>query len=138
MTQCAIALLFAVLPSCSQPTKSPATTQPQIRTASNGDTVRLAVGESVRLGTSGTVVGFERVLSDSRCRPDVQCVWEGSVRVRLMLSEHDRSTSFVELDSSMQPRSVNVGAYRIELLREIEPPPGSAGTYVIRLVLSPA
>ena len=135
--RCAIAVLVAALASCGTPTKAPATTQPQIRTAANGDTVRLAIGESVRLGSSGPVIAFESVLSDSRCRPDVVCVWAGSVRVRLAISG-GAGDRVEELESGTNPRFVIVGAHRIELLPEVEPPPGSAGSYVIRLVLSAA
>lgn len=135
--RCALVGVVATLPACRTSSETPAAVESQHHTAAYGDTVRLVAGASVRLGTSGAVVRFERVLSDSRCRPDVVCVWAGSVRVRLAISGDGGADRFVELESGTSPSSVIVGAYQIRLLPEIEPGPGSPGAYVIRLLLSP-
>lgn len=47
----------------------------------------LRLGERVRVaGTEWTVI-FREVIEDSRCRPEVQCVWAGQIVVRLV-GEH--------------------------------------------------
>ena len=131
-------LLTIALASCasgpSEQVEGPAAQQ--ARTASLGDTVRLAIGTRVRIAPSGPTIAFERVVSDSRCPPDVMCVWAGSVRARLAVSEGAQSAKVVELESNTEPRTANVGAYRIELLREVEPAPRASTAYVIQIVVT--
>ena len=134
--RCLAALLVAALASCRTTGDIPVAIESQPRTAEYGDTVTLAIGASVRLAPAGTLVSFDKVLSDSRCRPEMMCVWAGSVRVRLTVSENAGSATAVELESNFDPRSVVVGAYRLRLLPEVEPAPGSPGPYVIRLLIS--
>ena len=49
-----------------------------------GDSLRLGLGESAT--REGETVAFRAVIEDSRCPPDVQCVWAGRVQVRLEVS----------------------------------------------------
>ena len=131
-------LLSVALASCaSAPSEQVegAATQQQ-RTAVLGDTVRLAIGTSVRFAPSGPAITFERVVSDSRCPPDVTCVWAGSVRARLAIADNEGSVVVLELESNAAPRAAEVGAYRILLLPEVEPAPRSAATYVIRILVT--
>lgn len=130
-------LAFALASCASAPSErvdGPAT--PHQRSAALGDTVPLALGTSVRIAPSGPTITFERVLSDSRCPPDVVCIWAGSVRVRLAISGSGEPAK-VELESGTEPRSTDVGAYRIQLLREVEPEPRGSAAYVIRIVVTP-
>ena len=131
-------LLTCALVSCasapSERVEGPAT--PHQRSAALGDTIRLALGTSVRIAPSGPTIAFERVISDSRCPPDVACIWAGSVRVRLAISEGGEPAK-VELESGTEPRSTDVGAYRIRLLREVEPEPRGSAAYAIRIVVTP-
>ena len=71
--------------------------------------------------------------SDSRCRPDVTCVWAGSVRVRLAFSSNAGSGTTVELETNTEPRSTTFGGEVFTLLPDVEPPAGSAGRYRIAL-----
>lgn len=99
----------------------------------DGDTIRLFEGESVRVQPAGTLVAFDSVISDSRCRPDVTCVWAGSVRVRLTLAMNAGAGIVAELETNAEPRSVRVGTQRFTLLPEVEPAAGRAGRYRIAL-----
>ena len=133
-----VIFLIVALASCasapSEQVDGPATQQQ--RSAVLGDTVRLALGSSVRIAPSGPTIRFERVVSDSRCPPDVVCVWAGSVRVRLAMADGAGTTASVELESNTPPRTAEIGAYRIELLREVEPGPRASAPYVIRIVVT--
>jgi hypothetical protein len=82
---------------------------------------------------AGTLVTFDSVLGDSRCRPDVTCVWAGSVRVRLTFSANAGSGASAELETNTDPRSTTFGGDVFTLLPEVEPPAGSAGRYRISL-----
>lgn len=51
-----------------------------LRTAADGESFALAAGESIALSGRGTL-RYVRLVKDSRCRPDVQCVWAGDAEV---------------------------------------------------------
>lgn len=45
-----------------------------------GATFTMTPGQSVAVAAAGTL-RYERVVNDSRCAPDVQCVWAGDAEV---------------------------------------------------------
>ena len=55
-----------------------ATAQPSI-----GKPFDLKVGASVTIGTEGLVVGFDELVSDSRCAIGLLCIWEGDASAQL-------------------------------------------------------
>ncbi len=130
--------LFVIAACTASPPGSPANEESRqhILDASKvADTVHLSLGETVRIHPADLILRFEEVVGDSRCRPDVQCVWEGSVRVRLMVALAAGGASDATLESSGRTSSTTAGGYRITLLRDITPPPGQAGRYRIALEL---
>lgn len=71
---------------------------------------------TVPLGQSRTVVGidvrFGSVLSDSRCKPGVQCVWEGDAVVAVSLNG-----TGAELHSNARfPHTAEHAGHRVELV----------------------
>jgi hypothetical protein len=56
----------------------------QRRVVEMGDTFALKVAEQVSIRGTTLLVGFERVLSDSRCPEGVQCVTAGDVSLSLV------------------------------------------------------
>ncbi len=98
---------------------------PQSR-VEDGGTIQLAVGDSVTVGGVGTLVmTFERVASDSRCPPDVQCVWQGEVTVQLRLSAVGTDT--VALLSTVRgPSEVEYGGH-VVALGEVTPSASKRG-----------
>ena len=52
----------------------------QADTVADGTTFALAPGAMVALADASTL-RYERVVNDSRCQPDVQCVWAGDAEV---------------------------------------------------------
>jgi hypothetical protein len=52
----------------------------QGRGMATGKPFALRPGESVAVAESGTL-RYERLVNDSRCRPDVQCIWAGDAEV---------------------------------------------------------
>ena len=129
-----LALLAATI-ACRAQNGVSAAQQEQQRTAQAGDTVSLAIGDRVSFPQTGAAVRFDSVLADSRCPKDVVCVWAGSVRARLSISDSSRVARTVDLESGTEPRSTTVGAYEIRLLPEIAPIKGDTGRYVIRLAI---
>jgi hypothetical protein len=128
-------LLVLVTTACrgtSAPAPGDAAAESQ-STAAMDDTLRISLGEGVRVSPAGTLVSFDSVLGDSRCRPDVTCVWAGSVRVRLTFSANAGSGATAELETNTEPRSTTFGGDVFTLLPEVEPPAGSPGRYRIAL-----
>lgn len=85
------ALVFALSVAGCASTATPDATPsaPPVSTApgpTTEDTVlvgRIALGETVTVGTE--TVRFDGVAEDSRCPQNVTCVWEGRARVRLVV-----------------------------------------------------
>ena len=63
-------------------TTVPATSQPSASTIADGSDVQLGIGETARLA-DGSRLSYLRLVNDSRCPPDVQCVWEGDAEIAL-------------------------------------------------------
>ena len=86
MTRLALACIPLLLAACAStvptstgPTGSaPAGASP----ASDGSTVSLGLGQSALLADN-SLLTYTRLVNDSRCAPDVQCVWEGDAEIAL-------------------------------------------------------
>lgn len=50
--------------------------------AADGSTVSLGIGQSTLLADN-SLLTYTRLVNDSRCAPDVQCVWEGDAEIAL-------------------------------------------------------
>ena len=50
--------------------------------AADGATVTLGIGQSTLLADN-SLLTYTRMVNDSRCAPDVQCVWEGDAEIAL-------------------------------------------------------
>lgn len=87
--------------------------------------VRLAPGETVRLGGGTAFVTFEEVSGDSRCPIDAVCVWEGNAEVRLRVSPVGGESRTVTLGTHLEPRRTEVGGWTV-LLHHLGPAPSSA------------
>jgi hypothetical protein len=57
--------------------------------------VKIALGETVAL--NGVYLTFTEVLEDSRCPQNVECIWEGRVRVQLTINALEDEPSLQEL-----------------------------------------
>ena len=68
-------------------------TDPQNKTASK--TEKLKVGEVLTFGD--TSVQFIKVISDSRCPKNVECIWQGEAKVLLGMIVEGRKISEVEV-----------------------------------------
>lgn len=51
----------------------------------------LRAGTTTRIEGTSLRVTFVEVVNDSRCPPDVQCIWEGDATVRIRVSDQTRS-----------------------------------------------
>ena len=92
-------------------------------TAPTGTNITLRVGESVSIAGTPLVLTFVRIGEDSRCPPDVTCIWSGNARVELDARTGGELES-VSLNTNVGPREAVVGVFRVSLV-ELTPPPGS-------------
>jgi hypothetical protein len=122
MGRIAAVTLALALAACGGSTEPPP--------VSGGTEVILELGQAARLsGTSITVA--LRSVDDSRCRPDVVCVWEGNARIVVDLSEAAGPEIAAELNTHPTlPQALTFRYVRIELT-ELEPLPTGTRPVVI-------
>ena len=108
----------------------------QRRVVDLGSPFTLKVAEQVALRGTTLVIGFERVLSDSRCPEGVQCITAGDVAVSLWVQEPGRKKTKLELRAGESPSATF--HRRVIRLLDVQPRPGenrklSPRDYLVRL-----
>lgn len=69
-----------------------------------GEPFQLGVGESVIIADAGFSVGFDHVVSDSRCPLNVDCIWEGNASARTWAEIPRTDRTFFDLNTNPQFR----------------------------------
>ncbi len=81
-----------------------------------GQPFTLGPGESILLGADELHVGFDGILSDSRCPEGVLCFWEGDAAADLWVQILNQDVQgFVLHTASAEPNSLNLGNYMIAM-----------------------
>ncbi len=96
------------------PTPSPSTVSTPA-----GQDVTLRLGQEAAVQGKDLTVRFTRVVADSRCRPGMQCIWQGEATLAFLLKEPGRGESTTaELHSGPRtgPQSTSFAASRVELV----------------------
>jgi hypothetical protein len=117
----ALAVAGAAPPACDLSTPPVAV---QLAEGVADTTFALAVGQEARLGILR--LAFTGVTEDSRCPSDVVCVWAGNAAVEIGVSFGMGPTIRYVLNTTVDPKSVDVGGYRITLVA-LQPYPVSTG-----------
>jgi hypothetical protein len=122
---------FILVSACSH---APAAAGPAL-----GERFWLRAGESAAIRGERATIGFERILSDSRCAVDVQCIRAGEARGAFRLETRGVPPVSFELDTDRE-RTLDVGGYRVTLV-EVSPAPRSTARiaptdYRVELVVS--
>ena len=86
---------------------------PEREAVANAD-FEMGAGEAVSLGGKG-MLRFDRLAGDSRCKPDVQCVWAGDAEVRFDWTPNGGGTESFSLHTGIEPRSHALAGYVLEL-----------------------
>lgn len=84
------------------------------RTIADGSSFAMQPGETVTLSDRSTL-RYVSVVSDSRCRPDVQCIHAGNAVLGFESRAAGGSVQSFELNSPDQPRSRNLGSRQVTL-----------------------
>lgn len=82
-------------------------------TAMRGDTARVALGEAVAV--DGVEVRFARVAEDSRCPPDVSCVWAGRAHVELVVGGETHVLSVPGYGPDDMPAEATAGGLTVRV-----------------------
>ena len=89
----------------------------------SGSIFDLKAGESKAVGPDGLTVGFDRVLSDSRCAIGLICIWEGDATVRLWARSNSHEKEEFDLHSHpFFQRKARFDGYVITLIK-VDPYP---------------
>ena len=93
--------------SASRPTANSVTTDQEFD---------LRPGQSVLVGTEPLKITFDAITADSRCAPEVQCVWEGDAVAKVQAATGAQAPSVYELHTNSGfATQVDHGGYRIRL-----------------------
>lgn len=113
---------LVVVAGCrSAPAAPPETVQARL-----GEVFTLGGGQAADVAGEGLHLTFDRVLDDSRCPSQVECVWTGEARIAIVVRQADGKTETVEFNTNPAPGQTNktsqVGPYTVEL-RSLDPYP---------------
>jgi hypothetical protein len=80
----------------------------------DGASFRMPLGQSVVLADDSQL-RYLRLVNDSRCAPDVQCVWAGDAIVAFEWAPSDGAAQRFELHTGLEPRSHAIGGRKLVL-----------------------
>lgn len=81
----------------------------------DGSTFALPMGGRVALADGGAL-RYVRLVKDSRCAPDVQCVWAGDAVIAVEWTPESGGAQAFELHTGLEPRSKTLGARMVTLV----------------------
>lgn len=84
----------------------------------------LALGQTANLAAEHLTIVFSRVVEDSRCPTDVECVWAGNAKIELRLAGSNAKPASLYLNTMLSPRTAAYGDYQLSLL-SLQPYPSA-------------
>jgi hypothetical protein len=100
-------LAILALAACTTAPASPASDANRV---ADGASIELVPGQSVQLADDSRI-DYIKLDGDSRCRPDVQCVWAGdaTIAMRWTPAANAMVAQDFELHTTLQPKSFDAG-----------------------------
>lgn len=83
-------------------------------TQADGKAFTMSPGQQVTLADNSHL-RYVRVVNDSRCAPDVQCVWAGDAILAFEWKPATGTTDAFELHTGLEPRSHAIGSRKLTL-----------------------
>ena len=82
----------------------------------DGSEVTLGMGQSTLLADN-SLLTYVRLVDDSRCAPNVQCVWEGSAEIALRWQPRNGSAQDIRLHTNTRtgPNDARIGERKVSL-----------------------
>src|SRR5690606_40197110 len=84
-------------------------------TIADGSTFDMRPGQSVTLA-DGSALRYERLVNESRCMPDVQCVWAGDAEVAFTWKPVNGPAEAFSLHTGKEPRRHAMGERTVILV----------------------
>jgi hypothetical protein len=84
-----------------------------------GKDFTLRPGQSIRLAGTRSILKFVAVPEDSRCPPQVQCIWAGNAKLSLRLDDAPFA-----INTTLEPHEAVVLGYHFSLVRLTQRPLG--------------
>lgn len=104
--------LFAVLGACATVSAHDDTS---VDGVADGSDFTMQPGTQVLLAEHGSL-RYLRVLDDSRCKPDVQCIWAGDAEVAFRWTPAGGTALDFSLHTAKAPKEQTLGARRLTLV----------------------
>ena len=106
-----IAIPVLILAACSAAATGVRVGGPRL---SDGDSFRMRPGTSVSVTGEGTL-RYLKVANDSRCKPDVQCVWAGDATVAFEWRPESGAADAFSLHTGKGDKSHPIGSHVLVL-----------------------
>ncbi|HEX2285142.1 MAG TPA: hypothetical protein VHI10_10025 [Mycobacterium sp.] len=98
----------------------------QVRDFNLNEPFTLAGGHEAKLAGGKLRVRFDKVLEDSRCPTQVDCVWTGQAQIAVSVTPEASASTVVVFNTNPAPgltvTSASVGEYQVEL-QSLDPYP---------------
>lgn len=82
--------------------------------AQSGESAGIKLGDSAELAASKISIKFVRVIEDSRCPADVNCIWAGNAKIEIEASKGSQKSAFV-LNTNGNETEASFAGYVIKL-----------------------
>ena len=110
-TRLALPIFALALAACTTAPASPVANASRV---ADGATIPLAPGQSAQLADDSRI-DYIKLAGDSRCRPDVQCVWAGDAIIAMRWTPASGAAQDFELHTTLQPKSFTAGNRTVTL-----------------------
>lgn len=112
-TRLALSAFALALAACTTAPATPAADTPRV---ADGTSVVLAPGQSALLADDSRI-DYVKLDGDSRCRPDVQCVWAGDATIAMRWTPTAAAMVAQDfaLHTTLDPKSFSTGSRTVTL-----------------------
>lgn len=82
------------------------------------------VGKEKKIARTNLKIKFVKLIEDSRCPTDVNCIWAGNAKIQIKLTGKRSASKTFEINTGMAPQTVTFEGYEIKLM-DLTPKPAS-------------
>lgn len=84
--------------------------------AKDPETFNVRIGQHKATTAGKITVKFIEVLEDSRCPPNVTCIWAGNAKVKISVRKGRKAAKTFELNSGLDPKTLVFEGYDISFV----------------------
>ncbi len=83
--------------------------------AQTGESVSVKIGDSATLSRSKIAIKFVKLIEDSRCPVNVNCIWAGNAKIEVEISKGSKTETFT-LNTNGQDTSAKFSNYLVKFI----------------------